>query len=853
MRHLRAYLLILEPGSDCEVLALRDLESVENGWRSRKSIDAAAALHIGFWRPDTEAFSSALSAHPGKVLLSEAAVGALPQGFPASTLPVATVGPLRLHLALGGWGYECDDPTPPQAPATQSTNESSPALLFGDWLADFADSAPDIAATVFAAGIRDEESYLATEATLPPGLRGTLGMVRFLYYTGGSLPDADSVFDFMAVAPPWLLSLPTTTLDISTRSRNCLAAQNISTLSDFSQFSAAQVLKFQNLGRKSFREIGESVLSVLTAGPPKASGKQANSAPLDGPSSSSRHSFTHAIDMSLALLTEHERKLIGLRMGLHGPKRTLDSIANDVSLTRERVRQIESRCVSKMKTLPMWACEFGTRLSRLLEEREDPLPVDGLGILDPWFDGASERPQVFEFAAERLSTPSFHVISEGAAAFASKLRQQEWESAKRSARKLLESLAGQNVPRKEARRLVEGLLPDESGELRSELWFAASRLARFAGAGDNDPLISFGQGAEHIVEAVLAAAHSPLHYTEIHRRIVEAGEQIELRRAHSAARNVGLLYGRGSYGTERHFPLSETEQRLLVSEVEDLVAGNGQDRQWHAREICEALEERGFDFGGRLDPYIVSIALRASRHLAYLGRMVWATASSGAKGTSDRLDVHQAVVATLMAEGRPLSTEEIKTRLSRERGLNVYFQIQPEGPVVRVGIGLWGLEDRDLPFPRDDVEKIVSALRLALSVRGKGLHVTEVVDAVASAVPSVRNVRDPVLLLGLAQKRDGFSVGKGQYLYLSEWETPRRITVYDATIAVLSSAGRIGLSAEDGIPKIEALIERPLGKHLYASSCNNVGALFDENTGRWYLPEPGDDRAEEADSEVEAA
>lgn len=853
MRHLRAYLFISEPGADCEVLALRDLESVEDGWRSRKSMDAAAALHIGFWRPDTEAFSSALSAHPGKMLLSEAAVGALPQGFPASTLPVATVGPLRLHLALGGWGYECDDLMPPQAPATQPANEPCPALLFGDWLADLADSAPDIAATVFAAGIRDEESYLAAEATLPPGLRGALGMARFLYYAGGSLPDADSVFDFMAVAPPWLLSVPIATLDISTRSRNCLAAQNISTLSDFSQFSAAQVLKFQNLGRKSFREIGERVLSVLTAGPSRAVEKQANSAPVDGPSSSSRHSFTHAIDTSLALLTEHERKLISLRMGLHGPKRTLDSIANDVSLTRERVRQIESRCVSKMKTLPMWAGEFGTRLSSLLEGREDPLPVDGLDILDPWFDGASERPQVFEFAAERLSTPSFHVVSEGGGAFASKLRQQEWDAAKRSARKLLESLAGQNVPRKEARRLVEGLLPDESGELRSELWVAASRLARFAGAGDDDALVSFGQGAEHIVEAVLAAAQSPLHYTEIHRRIVEAGEQIELRRAHSAARNIGLLYGRGSYGTERHFPLSQPEQRLLVSEAEDLVAGNGQDRQWHAREICEALEERGFDFGGRLDPYIVSIALRACRHLAYLGRMVWASASSGAKGTSDRLDVHQAVVATLMTEGRPLSTEEIKARLSRERGLNVYFQIQPEGPVVRVGIGLWGLEDRDLPFPLDDVEKIVSGLRLALSVRGKGLHVTEVVDAVASAVPSVRNVVDPVLLLGLAQKRDGFSVGKGQYLYLSEWETPRRMTVYDATISVLRSAGRTGLSAEDGIPKIEALIERHLGKHLYSSSCNNVGALFDENTGRWYLPEPDEDRAEEADSEAEAA
>ena len=122
-------------------------------------------------------------------------------------------------------------------------------------------------------------------------------------------------------------------------------------------------------------------------------------------------------------------------------------------------------------------------------------------------------------------------------------------------------------------------------------------------------------------------------------------------------------------------------------------------------------------------------------------------------------------------------------------------------------------------------------------IKGKGLHVTEVINNVAPAIPLVRNVTDPVLLFGLAQKRKGFSVGRGQYLYLSEWGGARRPTIYDATIAVLRPAGRKGLAADEGMPRIEALIERALSKSLYGSLCNNVGALFDENSGRWYLPD----------------
>lgn len=859
MRHLRAFLVLSEPCLECEVSAHRDLESVSEAWAVRRSPDASAALHVGFWRPGTDEFAAALSAHPGRMLLSESAAVALPPEFTVSRFPVAEAGPLRLRLALRGWGYDVDDPSPAiqaEFPVT-GTEEHSPLIerMGGDWFADLASRTPSLAAEASAAGVRGEESYLNAEAALPPGLRGSLGMARFLYYAGGCMPDEWGVIDFIPVAPPWMLSLPLSILDLSTRPRNVLAGANISAIGDLASRSASEIMRLQNLGRKSFQQIGGKLLEILRIGPsasrvavhlrkpekplePAPAPRVADPA-LAPPEAPACPSYREALSIAMSLLTAKEKELMRLRMGLDGPRRTLDSIASGVSLTRERIRQIESRCITKMSSLPVWDRDIAGRLRNLLNGRADPLPLGGLAILDSWFEGADDRPDAFEYVAERLLEAPFHIVTEGMQSYVTEIRQAEWDYAKRSARRMLEGFVGKEIPKAEARRLVEGLLAGAGSELRSELWFAASRHARFADDGGPEILVSYGLGAESKVEALLASSDRPLHYTEIHRILADAGEDVEMRRAHQAAGNVGLLYGRGRYGTMRHFPLNDTQKNLLIHEAEDIVAGNGLDRQWHAREICDELEERGLDFDGRLDPYVLSIALRNSDRLAYLGRMVWASVGRGSKGVADRLDVRQAVAAVLIATGRPLSTEEIKARLTEQRGLNCFFQVQPEGDIVRVGTGLWGLMDRDLPFPATDARRIVAEIRRILIERQKGLHVSEVRDAVAASVPSAAAAPDPVVFFGLAQKSSGLSVGKGQYVYLTEWGDPRRPTVYDATVTVLSEAGRRGLSSDEGVPRIEALIGRPLGKGMYGSCCNNVGALYDETAGRWYLGPDG--------------
>ncbi len=59
------------------------------------------------------------------------------------------------------------------------------------------------------------------------------------------------------------------------------------------------------------------------------------------------------LERALDLLTERERKVIQLRYGLLGSDpMTLEQIGRDFGITRERVRQIESNSLRKLKRLP---------------------------------------------------------------------------------------------------------------------------------------------------------------------------------------------------------------------------------------------------------------------------------------------------------------------------------------------------------------------------------------------------------------------------------------------------------------------------------------------------------------------
>ena len=60
-----------------------------------------------------------------------------------------------------------------------------------------------------------------------------------------------------------------------------------------------------------------------------------------------------SVERVLSALPRREREVLEMRYGITGGRvRTLDEVGRAFNITRERVRQIESRTLKKLQTLP---------------------------------------------------------------------------------------------------------------------------------------------------------------------------------------------------------------------------------------------------------------------------------------------------------------------------------------------------------------------------------------------------------------------------------------------------------------------------------------------------------------------
>ena len=156
------------------------------------------------------------------------------------------------------------------------------------------------------------------------------------------------------------------------------------------------------------------------------------------------------------------------------------------------------------------------------------------------------------------------------------------------------------------------------------------------------------------------------------------------------------MFGRGTFGLRKHLPLSDQELETVIAEAEDIVENGPEGRQWYAGELCEAICERGSSDSTRLNHYGLTLALRQSKSLKYLGRFTWTMSTDSRVGAADRIDIAQAAEALLVAEGRPMTKTEIRERIRISRGIGKTFQLHDAGRLVRVGPSTWGLIHSDV-------------------------------------------------------------------------------------------------------------------------------------------------------------
>lgn len=818
MTPLRAFLMLRDVEGIWQVQVHHELDGLVRSWEQRQDTRTTAVVHVGFERSPTRVFDALAVQFEGQVLLTASARYSLPSHYEATRRSIADVDGVPIFLATRGWGYEVS----PDVGAI-----AAEAFLFEGWLVKFVNANPEAIEALSAFGIRDDANYLLNENRLPFRLRHCAGIFRLRDFVGAD-PDPCAL---AGAAPPWLQAQAFSDLSITVRVSNVLTRLGIKIVADLARLTVADLLQTANFGRTSAKDLLSSLDSALNAGPKD---QQNGSIQIYDVTSEDQRggsietqdaTLLAALNRSFISHATRDQDILRRRMGLDGPAETLAEIGEHYNVTRERIRQIEARSVRRLVTKGIWNDLLTSKLQSLLEVRTYPLPLLGLEAVDPWFTGMAKQPFTLRYLLANVSHAGASIFEIDGLEYLALINQEQWTTTVAEARRLLAGGVGQNWTESHCKYLVSGLLPPKSPEFCNLLWSKAAALCHFVEEDGHRVFKTYGRGAEQVVEAVLEEAEAPLHYTAIAERVArKSGRRIDLRLAHGAAANVGLLFGRGTYGVWKHLALSASEVNDLANRAEDIVALGPSDRQWHSSEMIAMLADQGWA-GPAADKYALDAVLSARGTLQSLGRMVWAQRISVASDAV-RIDVRQSIISTLQAAGRPLPAGEIRQRLVASRGLNHQLQILVADPILRVAPGTWGLNDRDVAIKRPDQHMFLESLADRLHSLMKGLHISEMAEVIRE-FPGLT----PEATFSLATQDERLRTSAGQYLYLRSWGEPRRETVLEVVRAILLEQPSV-LSYEGLLTVVQRRVGRVCARSALTRALQAVGAIQD-GSGRW--------------------
>ena len=893
MRPIRTYLLIhTELGWVTSVH--RDFESLSDTWQPYLgNRDVTGIIHIGLDRPDNEVFNEYVFKYQGYMILTASARWALLAVCKCATPVVGVAESIPLYIALNGWGYETtsediglasdeEQKQDNQELAINPTMQLSVEVLNlpvrasnclrenGIFLiSDLVKCAEEDLQSFPRFGkksLQDINSALAQLSLEPIGFSYPQSQIHkysenlssksephINLKSGEILAQSAGALYFV---PEWLLPVNLADIGLKVRTLNALDSIGFHTIGDIVNLTRDFYLKIPRFGSNSLVDLINRVRLVVDLYRPTEEVGENDAFPnSDYKASQLQSQFRNLDKLSLIILQACSSigplkgDIVRARMGVNSEQKTLQEIAIDVGVTRERIRQLESKGMEQIGRDSIWRQLLKPKLDQMLFERESPLPFSGLSILDSWFDGIEKMRTSFEYILDNkyILNKEFAIIEANGILFISRISQLEWNSKVKQAIELLEKGAENRWLLSEAKRYIDELLIDRGRELRSELWASSKSFVNFsiADANQEPVLLSYGKSSEALIAAVLNDSDRPVHYSELPILVKERyGKDIDVRRANNAASEIALNYGKGSYGLLKHCPLNSQERDGVLNEVLSIMSNGSIDRQWSCDELVDELNVRDIDFDGRLNKYSLNIALMDSAEIKSVGRLVWTQSKVPLGESLKRIDISQAVRALLEKTGRPMSTSEIKTELKRDRGVSHNFQVFPNEYIIAISTGVWGLIDRDLSLNREEQDQLRVAVAEVLRNRNFGIHVSEIAAALEPYFELASRIKDPVGIFAIAQRSELISKSPGDYLYLTEWGGPRRKKRSQVILELLTEAGRWGIEADELVRKASQVLGREIPKNSIYADINVAGGIFNQEAKRWIL------HSEDFDTEV---
>lgn len=628
------------------------------------------------------------------------------------------------------------------------------------------------------------------------------------------------------------------TLGLSDRALKKLVEINVCYVGDLVTKQKRELLQIRGMGRKVLSQIEQGLAELgLTLGMTMPEWPPVNLEQLVAEyklslAENSGETLAQAVKRTVhaigSLRTKH---ILASRLGLESEVRTLQELADELGITRERVRQIQKKYIQTISKTESWVDVLDVKIQQLLNERKTPLYLDSLQDEDDWFAGFErDLGHLVKIIETFYTRGNANFVSFDERLVLTSIDEDEFKDIRRDILNMLEQTIDLKHTLDDVELFVENRLRQSNAEeLASELFDIISKDLNFSFVDGLITLSSVGNSLTNQLRAILTEAHSPVHFSEIPLLYeTKYGTPVTERYVHSCL-SVGnfILFDRGVYGLEEHLNLNESTQQRIIGEIEDMILNGPENRQWHCQELLGCLGPANNT--GSITKYHVNALLKKSDNLAYLGKFLWKKKSHQHE-EDERMLVKNAIYETLKNAGRPLKTEELVTEISKTRGMGEYSQFIPNELYSKVDSSKWGLLERDFVLPLKEQSSFKNNLKSILENRRIAFHRTELssLNLDLEMAPDLSSD----LVYGLLLSDARFKTWRGGFVGLAQWDGPGRKTLQEVLI---------DLVAEIDLPATTDFIADEVGKRLGFSFhrnrispyLNKLGLSFDRDSGFW--------------------
>ena len=605
------------------------------------------------------------------------------------------------------------------------------------------------------------------------------------------------------IVPDGLTNLPVVELKLPVRLTNYCGREGLTTLGELVAVPKSVLAEAKNMGRSSIKN-GEKAIRDFIEN-------------LEARRAVWGEGLLFSWKRALQELDTIPRMVITRRAGLGGDAEILESIAETLGITRERVRQIEAKHNKRVRQDGAWIEVLRGRFETLLDSKGGAVAIEDLAG-DSWWGGFEKRPQALAYFCERMLDGGYHVVEFEGNEYLGRVPKQELAESWRELRRIVEEQSFP-VPLLDLETLARQSV-DRIGEtLARVLWEHLQGYLQIDDpSGEAPTAVAFGTGKEARILAILRAADAPVHISEIEAQIGRFVVPTE-----------AMYFDRGTIGLEQHFPDFKAWLAKVVPAVVAIMESTGPGRQWSCLELINDVRD-AIEIPDWMGHWHLSSLLRKSTEVNYLGRL--RVVLPGVSDDGGRVQVREHFLQILREAGAPLGLEALLAKAAKSidfgdvhaRGL----VLKP--PFIRCDSETIGLVERDLPGGTQAMEEATEHLEAVLERRGRGMTAFQAKSEVAT-LGAAQAQWSEEMCLSVVRSEPVFRLSRAGNVGLSDWDTvrvPPRVELVKKSLE--EGGGRVSVEAIQ--TRIEALYGARPARNDIGWMAFNAGAKLD---GDWLV------------------